>query len=287
MDRWQQAWQARNDSFAPSIGFVRPNRTLPISLTGTYCALDCAHCGGHYLSGMTSIDDATAGGATSCLISGGCDTKGAVPVASHIGKLSSLHRGRLFNWHVGMVSGDSMDRIAALVDVVSFDIVGDDATIREVYGIDYTANDYFRAYRSLRRRFIVVPHLTLGLRAGQFSGEHAALTNLSASPPEALVLLVFVPTAGTRFAQCAPPDRGRVADYLLQARLTLPQTQLYLGCMRPGGRYRTELDPLAVRSGVNKIVNPAPSAVQLADDLGLQIRWEYECCAFQRQVLSN
>jgi lipoyl synthase len=287
MDRWQQAWEARNDSFAPSIGFVRPNRTLPISLTGTHCALDCAHCGGHYLSGMASIEDATAGDATSCLISGGCDAKGAVPVTSHIAELSSLRPGRLFNWHVGMISGDSMDRIAALVDVVSFDLVGDDATIREVYGLDYTARDYNRTYTSLRQRFVVVPHLTLGLRAGKFSGEYAALNSLSVAPPESMVLLVFVPTAATRFAECAPPDRGQVAEFLLEARLALPQTQIYLGCMRPGGRYRTELDSLAVRSGVNKIVNPAPSAVRLAGDLGLQIRWENECCVFQRWALTN
>jgi len=282
MDRWQAAWETRMSGYAPQIGFVRPNRTLPISLTGTTCALDCAHCGGHYLSGMVSIACADATNATSCLISGGCDARGAVPVTSHLQEVSLLRPGRLLNWHVGMVNVEDMDRIAPLVDVISFDIVGDDSTIREVYGLDHRAEDYFRTYELLRQRFVVVPHLTLGLRAGRFSGEYQALEAFHTAPPEALVILVLVPTVGTRFAECRAPDTEQVASFLLAARLKLPKTLIYLGCMRPGGRYRQELDPLAVRAGVNKIVNPAPSAVQLAPDLGLEIRWEHECCVFQR-----
>jgi uncharacterized radical SAM superfamily protein len=69
---------------------------------------------------------------------------------------------------------------------------------------------------------------------------------------------------------------------MLAARRKLPDTPIHLGCMRPGGRYRRELDPLAVRAGVNKIVNPAPAAVQLAAEFGLSVRWENECCVIQR-----
>jgi uncharacterized radical SAM superfamily protein len=264
------------------VGFVRPSQTLPISLTGTHCALQCAHCGAHYLAGMAPIEEANPTGKASCLISGGCDGRGRVPVTVHLQRVAALRPGRLLNWHVGLIEEGEMQAIAPYVDVISFDWVGDDQTIREVYGFDCSAEDYARTYAMLRRHARVVPHLTLGLRGGQFSGEYAALDRLQNAGLDTLVLLVFVPTPGTRYAQCEPPALAEVEDFVLAARRKLPDTPIYLGCMRPGGRYRRELDTLALRAGVSKIVNPAPSAVQLAAQLGLSVRWENECCVIQR-----
>jgi len=264
------------------IGFVRPSKTLAISLTASYCAMQCAHCGGHYLAGMVPIEKADAMGKTSCLISGGCDERGCVPVTTHLERIAALRPGRMLNWHVGLIDEGEMLAIAPYVDVISFDWVGDDQTIREVYGFDRTAEDYASTYAMLRRHTRVVPHLTLGLRGGQFSGEYAALDRLQAAGLEALVLLVFIPTPGTRYAQLEPPALADVESFLLAVRNRLPNIPLYLGCMRPGGRYRRDLDALALRAGVNKIVNPAPPAVQLAAELGLSVRWENECCVIQR-----
>ncbi len=53
---------------------------------------------------------------------------------------------------------------------------------------------------------------------------------------------------------------------------------LAMGCMRPGGLYRVELDCLAVRAGLNGIVNPAPAAVRLARQFGLEVLRGEECC---------
>jgi len=160
--------------------------------------------------------------------------------------------------------------------------VGDNGTIREVYGLHYTVDDYVRTYIMLRRYARVVPHLTLGLRGGHFSGEYTALDILRRLGLDTLVILVLIPTAGTRYAGCRPPVLEEVAGFLLEARQSLPDTPIYLGCMRPGGSYRRRLDELAVRAGVNKIVNPAVSAIRLAEGLGLSARWENECCVFGR-----
>jgi hypothetical protein len=281
MDRWQQAWRVRAEQFPPRIGFIRPAHTLVVSLTGTRCALDCAHCGGHYLRGMVSIENADPAGMTSCLISGGCDSHGKVPVISHLTQVQALRAGRVLNWHVGMIDEDEMRAIVPYVDLISFDFPGDDETIREVYGLDYSVADYLRTYEMLRRYTKVVPHLILGLRGGRFCGEYRALDALKRAGLDALVLLVFIPTPGTRYRHCQPPPISEVTDFLLAARCALPATPIYLGCMRPGGRYRHGLDPLAVRAGVNKIVNPAPSAVSMATEFGLQIQWEDECCAIK------
>ena len=283
----------------PWIQFTRPNRTLAVSLTADQCALDCAHCAGHYLKGMVPIVEAdatgkvlsaksrhrlgeVAKGKTSCLISGGCDQRGRVPVSSHLAQVAALRPGRILNWHVGMLDESEMRAIAPYADIVSFDFVGDDETIREVYNLDYTVDDYVRTYAMLRRYATVVPHLTLGLRGGQFSGEYQALDILRAAGLSALVILVLIPTPGTRYAGCRPPALDEVESFLLTARRALPDAPIYLGCMRPGGSYRRQLDPLAVRAGVNSIVNPSPSAVRLATELGLEVRWRDECCVIQR-----
>ncbi len=52
-----------------------------------------------------------------------------------------------------------------------------------------------------------------------------------------------------------------MTDLLLDARVMLPAAKLYLGWYAPYGVYREALDELAVRAGLNVIVNPtAPRA---------------------------
>jgi hypothetical protein len=126
----------------------------------------------------------------------------------------------------------------------------------------------------------VIPHVTIGLRAGRLGPERPALERLGAMGPDGLVFLVFMPTPGTRYADRQPPDVADAAALLAEARLRFPGAPIYLGCMRPKGRYRAELDPLAVRAGANKIVSPTRPAVALAGELGLSAVRGRECCAF-------
>jgi len=228
---------------------------------------------------MAPVDQASADGYTSCLISGGCDPNGRVPIGASLFKLAELHCGRVFNWHVGLASEQEIEPVLPYLDVVSFDVVGDSQTIKEVYGLDVTVADYRRTFAMLRRYTRVVPHLTLGLYGGEWRSENRALEWLADVCPEALVLLVMIPTRGTRYANCTPPSVASVIAFIEQARKVLNTVPVYLGCMRPGGRYRRELDPLAVASGVSKIVNPTKAAVEKASQQGLSVVWESECCA--------
>ncbi len=259
--------------------FTRPTGTLPVSLTGTACALDCAHCGGHYLAHMRSIAEADAIGYRSLLISGGCDAFGRVPITRGLEHVERLRPGRRLNWHVGFSTRADLERIAPLVDVISFDIVGDRATAQEVYGLDVGLDDYLRQLALLGVIAPVVPHLTLGLRAGRISGELAALEALAAVQPERLILLILIPTPGTRYATVPPPALTQIADLFTLARHLLPQTQLILGCMRPHGRYRQQVDRLAIESGLDGLVNPSRCAEELAAVQGRPVIWGDECCA--------
>jgi len=276
--RLEKAWQVRLAHFHKEIKFDNPLDTAVISLTGAQCALDCAHCGGHYLRGMQPIWQARVEGATSCLISGGYDASGRVPVTAYLDKIKAIRQGRVMNWHVGLIGEEEIRVIAPYVDIISFDFVGDDETIREVYGLDLTVEDYVQSYQLLRQYARVLPHITIGLRGGKIGHEYRALEILEDLGVEGLVLIVFIPTAGTRYADRQPPGIGEVVDILVESRLRFPDKPLYLGCMRPRGRYRIELDPLAVRAGVNAIVNPAREAVRLAEELGLRIIRGRECC---------
>ena len=281
--RWRDAWDVRSRFHPPTITFDRTTATLPISVTGARCALQCAHCGGHYLRHMRTLDDAAAlgvlNGATSLLISGGCDAAGRVPVIEHLPVLRRLGAGRRLNWHLGLIDEETMRAVAPLADVVSFDVVGDAATAREVYGLDVDLAIYMATLRTMRRHARVVPHITVGLRGGQLSGEMAAVSALAAEGVDTLVFIVLIPTEGTAFADRCPPKVADVADVLLQARLALPQARLLLGCMRPHGVYRQALDEVAVRAGINGIVNPTRVAERVAEALGLEATWGNECCS--------
>ena len=275
----EAAWQTRVTHFGMTMRFDRPSRTLPVTLTGTGCALNCRHCGGHYLKHMHPINDLRTTGMTSCLISGGCDAAGRVPLSGHLPQIAALHQRLRLNWHVGMIDEATMRTVAPYIDVVSFDVVGDAATAEEVYGLQLDLDDYLREMAMLARHARVVPHITIGLRAGRLSGEDRALEAMLEQPIDALILNVLIPTPGTDYAGCAPPALEEVARLFIKARLLLPDTRLVLGCMRPHGSYRQSVDEMAVRLGLNGVVNPTQRAIRVAEALGMRIEWGEECCA--------
>lgn len=264
-----------------AITFSYPVQTQAISVTGTECNLNCAHCGGHYLKSMKPLADVKTERdirGKSCLISGGCTAEGKVPVADYADKLAAVKNGRRLNLHVGLIDAGEMERIAAIADAVSFDFIGDDATIHEVLGLPKTVEDYVACYRQLRRRCRVMPHICIGLHGGIIKGEYEAMECLKTEGTDSLTFIIFTPTKGTRFSDCKPPELTAVIEVLTHARQAFPRIPIHLGCMRPGGRYRKDIDTWAVRLGVNTIVNPAPDAVRLAQSMGLTILRTEECC---------
>ena len=278
-----RAWQVRQANFPSAVAFDFPLKTRALTVTGSQCQLNCAHCNGHYLKKMVYVTDWRAKltqDITSCLISGGCTKDGKVPVLRYLPVIQEIKKsGRKINLHAGLLDEAEIEQLYQVADVVSFDFVGDRETIQEVYGLDKTINDYINAYLRLRKKVKVVPHICIGLRGGSISGEYRALQLLQELGADGLVFIVFIPTPGTKYADRTPPVMDEVVRILARARITMPNTPLHLGCMRPPGKYRAELDRLALRCGVNKIVQPTPGAVALAGELGLEIKRGEECCA--------
>lgn len=277
-----EAWRIRQAVFPTKIEFVSPAKTLPVSVTGDSCSLNCAHCGRVYLRNMVSIGQVLAtskGPENSYLVSGGCNDNGAVPLLEHMDEITELARRGRLNLHTGLLGDEEARELAAFAAAVSFDFVGDDNTIKNVYGLQAGVADYLASYRSLRRYARVVPHICIGLEGGRIRGEYRVLELLAAEEVEAISLIVFRPTRGTRYSACPPPPLEEVARLFAAARILFPQTPLFLGCMRPGGRYRQALDSIALKAGINKIVLPAPAARRQAEDLGLDITVSGECCS--------
>ncbi len=284
-----QAWEVRSANFPKEITFVSPVRTAPVSLTGSDCALDCAHCGKHYLKAMLRIEVAEAAlekdhssNATSFLISGGYTLEGKVPFMQHVDDLLRIGEKARLNLHTGLVTRDDARVLADIADVASFDFPASEEIIRRVYGLDRSIKDYVNSYRALIESMgkeRVVPHVTIGLLEGRITKDLEAVKILAAEGISRLVLLVFRPTPGTRFGTLPPPGIWETAEVIARIRIMLPQVPLFLGCMRPGGKYRAQVDELAIGCGTNKIVLPAPGLNQLAREYGLEIKYEEECCA--------
>lgn len=281
-DLLARAFEVRQSNFPPRIEFVYPRRTLPVRSTGGDCPLNCAHCSGRYLKGMLPLTEALkrrGGAETSYLVSGGSDLGGRVPHMERLGDLLKLSQRGPLNLHTGLVGEEEARTLGEIARVVSFDFVVDDAAIINIYGLRATGQDYIQCYRQLKRVTRVVPHICIGLDGGRVKGEYRSLEALREEGAEAISFIVFIPTPGTPMEHCAPPPVSEAASFLAAARIMFPTTPLFLGCMRPGGRYRRHLDSLALQGGINKIVHPAPAARKLAAELGLMIRQGEECCS--------
>lgn len=287
------AWAARLSARPPILQAVYPAATMPVSVTGKSCTLGCSHCGGHYLAHMTDIRDLPREleirKPRSILLSGGCDASGAVPLASRLTELSALTRsmesrgtGFKINVHPGVASPEAAKAIASAASVISFDFVLDEETINQAFHGKWTGRDYVETLRNLRQgKAEVVPHILAGLCKGKIKGEYEAAEFLINEGIDRLVFIVFIPTEGTEWKDLLPPPVEDVVRLIAWTRTRAPKLDISLGCMRPKGRYRRELDPLAVAAGVDRVVLPHHEAIREAEARGLSVSRKEECCSFE------
>jgi uncharacterized radical SAM superfamily protein len=281
--QWQEGLDIKIKHFGKEVIFSYPNQTMAVSVTGNQCSLKCAHCNGHYLKGMTQVDG--IGRAlqerkiTSFLLSGGCDQEGQVRLADNLESIKNLKKqGYKINSHLGLIEEKYLNELIPFLDVVSFDLILDKATIQEVYKLDRSPEDYKRTYEMLSKKIKVVPHILLGLYKGKIKGEYEVLEYLREHMPPAITFIVLIPTKGTEYEGLEPPNLEAVGDFLLKARKLFPNIPLKLGCMRPKGAYRTNLDKLALDIGINQIVMPSKATYDYAKEQGFNITEKRECC---------
>lgn len=303
-----QAFEIRKKNFGNDILFYAPGLKvyetsefsqknarayLPISLTGNGCALDCDHCDKKILEPMIPLDpqlglfsmcEKLAGNGTeSVLISGGSMKNGQVPFLKHINEIERVKKelGLKVIMHTGLVDQKMAKGLQkAGVDGVALDIIGANETIRQVYHLNCTIEDFDESLAILTDHGLSLrPHIILGLHYGQFLGEYTALDMISKYAVHALIVVIFTPFQGTKMQDTSPPPIEDVEEFLIRSRMKVPNTQILLGCARPGGDYKTTVDRLAVKAGINGIAYPAEGIVDLSREMGLTPSFYENACS--------
>jgi hypothetical protein len=286
--------------YAPSFLYYKTSRfcssptNFPtISVTGKGCALKCKHCGGKVLETMYSATTPEKlfelcsrlkrEGASGCLISGGCLLNGSVPLENFIDAIGKIKKdlGLTIFVHTGVINFSMAKKLKdAGVDAALIDIIGSDETIREIYNLKITTEDYENSLKALSEAGIAfVPHVIVGLHYGRLKGELQALEVISKYKPSALVVIAFMPIRGTEMEKVEPPKPMDIARVVATARLILSKTPIVLGCMRPKGRHRVETDVLAVKAGVNAIAFPTEEAIKFVESQRYETTFSSFCCS--------
>ncbi|MGH2830043.1 MAG: radical SAM protein [Actinomycetota bacterium] len=275
--------------FAPK----NPRAFLPVSVTGSACALQCDHCSAKVLEGMISVtpdrslfDTAAelhAAGTKGMLVSGGSQRTGRVPLLRHVPDIQRIKAelGMRVICHVGYPDRATADALAAAgVDGAMIDVIGSDDTLKDVYHLPLTVADVERSIASLADAGLrIIPHIVLGLHYGKFLGEHDALAIIGRYPVWTLILVVLTPLVGTPMGHLPPPDTGEVVAFFHTAREAMNQTRVHLGCARPLGDVKVCLDRAAVDAGFNGIAYPADGTIAYAESRGLTPRLFDGCCS--------
>jgi lipoyl synthase len=301
----QKAWETRR-TFAPEIWFSAPgakhyenryfsNHThsfVNLSVTGEVCACRCDHCEGKLLQSMIStptpmemrrvVDRLLDQGCRGILVSGGANSKGEVPLLAFAESIAYAHQmGLKVLVHSGLLQRKTAAYLKeAGVDQVLIDVIGDQDTIRQVYHLDIRPDDYLQAMLICREVGLnIAPHVVVGLHYGRIRGERRALEMIQQADPETVVLVVLTPTSGTVMADIQAPLIAEVGRVIATARVMNPITPISLGCARPPGQYKRQLEIMAVDCGVNGIAYPDEATVAYAQAKGLQIMFSEECCS--------
>jgi uncharacterized radical SAM superfamily protein len=222
-------------------------------------------------------------GAEGCLISGGCLPDGSVPIPKFIDAIAEIKKilGLTIVTHTGLIDIRTSKMLKeAGVDAVSIDILGSDQTIKGIYNLSASIVDYEQSLRALSESEIpFIPHVLVGLHYGKLKGEFKAMRLIAKYNPSALIVIVFFQIPGTQMERIMSISPKKIADILIQARLMMPKVPLILGCARPKGIHRKQIDIMGIEAGVNGIVFPHVKAIEKAQELGMKMFFLEGCCA--------
>lgn len=261
---------------------VTPISTLPLSITGDYCALQCDHCKAHFLKNMVPLylfenkvkkDD----NYKSILISGGYNKEGVLPISeAHLAQFKRFKTmGYKLNFHLGLVSEEDIKKLNGIPEIVSFDLMLDDFVIREVFHLKSKNKENFKeSFLLLNEYFPVSPHILIGANYGKISKEYEEIEFLEKVNPKKLIFIVITPLKNTPFEKIDLPSIKEIEELWKFTKKKLPNTDLYLGCVRPKGNYRYELDSLAYEFEFKAIVNPHHEVIKNSDNKTFD-----QCCA--------
>jgi len=265
-----------------------------VSITGGACKLQCDHCKAKILEPMIPattpgalrrvVEERIAAGAKGMLLTGGSNHRDEVeygPFLPTLRRIKDRYPEFRIAIHTALVDRATARAIeAAGIDCAMLDVIGAQDTISQVYHLRRPVADFERSLEVLVETSLkVVPHIVLGLHYGHLLGEWAALEMIARHRPSALVLVVAMPFYAPARRPFATPPSAEVGRFFLAARRALPDVPLLLGCARPAGRSKLEIDAYAVLAGLSGIAHPAEGIVDLALRLGRDVKVTSACCS--------
>lgn len=265
-----------------------------VSITGGDCKLQCDHCKAKILEPMIparspealwrEVNALIEGGARGMLLTGGSNHRNEVeygPYYSTIRRIKDTFPHFRIAVHTALVDDDAARCLEqAGIDVAMMDMIGAQETITQVYHLKRTVEDFERALGALvATRMKVVPHIVIGLHYGQLLGERNALEMVRRHRPDALVLVVVMPFYAPAHRPFVTPSAAEAGRFFLEARQALPELPLLLGCARPAGQVKVQIDTYAVLAGLNGIAHPSDGTVELAVRLERKVKVAPACCS--------
>lgn len=305
----ERDWHGSVDRSIPPVHFYTPtfksyqtselktcgkNAWPAVSITGGDCKLQCDHCKASILEPMIPartpedlwrvVNEIIDDGAQGLLLTGGSNHRNEVEYAPYydtIRRIKDEFPQFRIAAHAALVDDDAaLSMEQAGIDVAMMDVIGAQETITRVYHLRRSVADFEATLESLvRTRMKVVPHIVIGLHYGQMLGEWKALEIIQRHLPDAVVLVVVMPFYASEKKPFATPDSTEAGHFFRAARAALPATPLLLGCARPPGEARMQIDTYAVMAGLDGIAHPADGAVELAARLGRRVRVTPACCS--------
>lgn len=284
-------------NFNNTLKIYNPTKKFPaLSITGSECALHCEHCNEKYLKGMKPIltnNDLESflmkhsrNEGIGVLISGGCEPDGSVPLIKYLDTVKNVKNktNLIINTHTGLLNEETAQKLAeANVDIVSFDINLDEEIIKNIYHLDKSANDYKQAIKLLKKNKLnIVPHICIGLYYGKVHKELESIKFIKENKinPSLMVLIALIPPKNSKikFERPKPFDIAKVIAVL---RFVFPYTELSLGCMRPRGDIKTDVEKYAIRAGINRIELPSRDTLKWVKSTNPGIKFQFfsTCCA--------
>lgn len=266
------------------------------SVTGAACGLNCDHCQGKILAPMLPATSPemlerkvreliAAQDLQGFLLSGGSNRRNEIRYERFYPALERLKRDypqlkiAIHTALTDRAGARAME--AAGVDTAMMDVIGAQATIREVYHLDRPVADFEATLAALCGTSMqVTPHIVIGLHYGRILGEGAALDIVSRHPVKSLVLVVVMPFYAVPGTFAVPPavEVGRV---FATARARLADREVLLGCARPPGMHKRVSDTYAVLAGLDGIAFPADGAVAVARAIGRPVEQQHACCSIK------
>lgn len=265
------------------------------SVTGGACALDCDHCQAKILDPMIPAttpdmldrrvrDLVMLQDLQGFLLSGGSNKRNEIKYEKFLPVIEKLKRDfphLRIAIHTALTDEARAKAMeSAGVDTAMMDVIGAEDTIRQVYHLDRTVDDFEATLAALTAtKMEIVPHIVVGLHYGRILGEANALAMCARYPVHSLVLVVVMPFYGRNFVT---PEANNVGRIFLKARETMPvATHVLLGCARPAGMHKRVVDAYAVMAGLDGIAFPAEGVPQLCEAIGRPYQQQHACCSIK------